>query len=126
MGILSVLLSCSAGALADATLYTSLAEWEANAGPTEVFQTTAAAIGSANELTGAPGANRAVGSTLTFDAEATGLSRSFRLEAIDATFTFDDDEGAGNLPNFDNALSVGDIDDQENDDWSFRVTGGRP
>ncbi|MCB1774376.1 MAG: hypothetical protein KDI88_12220 [Gammaproteobacteria bacterium] len=102
----------------------------------ERFQTTSANLAKADEVGAAPGRNTAVGviqgpgegARLTFDTVSTGLFYRFELVATSTStgFTFDDDEGAGNLANFDNALSVGDIDNAENDDWRLRVTGREP
>ncbi|MCP5155556.1 MAG: hypothetical protein H6983_15405 [Ectothiorhodospiraceae bacterium] len=114
-------------ASAAATLHTSLGTFELAVGQSGLFQTTAANIAKADERTTAPGANSGVGPRLTFRAVATGLDIGFSVSAVESqsAFTFDDDEGAGNLPNFDNALSVGDIDNRENDDWRVRVLDGR-
>jgi hypothetical protein len=78
--ILSALLLHAAGAFGEVMLNTSLVEWQANAGPTRLFQTTAAAIGLADGPSIAPGRNRPVGGTLPFDSAAAGL-RSDRILA---------------------------------------------
>ena len=102
----------------------------------ERFETTSANLAKAIEVSEPPGRNTGVGAVavaaegarLTFDTVSTGLFYRFELIAASpgAGFTFDDDEEAGNLANFDNALSVGDIDNAENDDWRLRVSGREP
>ncbi|MEO1082039.1 MAG: hypothetical protein AAFY29_20950 [Pseudomonadota bacterium] len=122
--------AASAGVVAEAKLYTDLDEFNAALlQSAEVFITSPANIAKANEVDSPPGANRAVGAvttpgqrTLTFDRSNTGLDVSFEFTALDSEFlTYDDDEGNGNLADFDGALSPGDIDNDENDDWRVRL-----
>jgi len=122
---------CSTASAASVNFYTNEASWQAalSSGLTlESFNTTAANVALANEVATAPGPNTSVGDFLTFDKANTGLSVSFTVEALQsgANFTFDDDETSGNIPDFDNALSVGDIHNHENDDWEVIVTDGLP
>ncbi len=69
-----------------------------------------------------PTANQSLGQRLTFFQSPP----FFTIETLQpgANLVFSDEEGAGSLPAFANALSIGDIDNQENDD--FRVTLGAP
>ncbi|MGA1871959.1 MAG: hypothetical protein ACMUJM_25875 [bacterium] len=107
-------------------VFTDLSAWESQVFNIETFKTTANNILKANQVNSEPGSNAKLDSYLTFDSSNTGLSWSFELKCKqnDARFTFDDDEGYGNLINFDNALSVGDIDDYENDNWRIWLTDG--
>ncbi|MEO1079663.1 MAG: Ig-like domain-containing protein [Pseudomonadota bacterium] len=115
-----------------ASIFTNIAGFDAAMdGEVEVFITNAANIGLADEETSPPTRNVGVGvskgggegPTLTFDRANTGLSYSFEFTSLVPTLlTFDDDEGASNnLRNFDSALSPGDIDNGENDDWRVRL-----
>ena len=92
----------------------------------EIFPTTAANIALANERSTPPNANTGLGATLTFPEVETNFCRAFVVKTLEpgANFTFDDDEGAGNFPGFDNALSVGDIDNFENDDFEISFPPG--
>lgn len=69
-----------------------------------------------------PPPNSGQGPVLTFDQ----APPFFTLQTLQpgANFTFDDDEGAGNVPSFDNALSIGDIDNHENDDFRLSLPAG--
>jgi len=99
----------------------------------ETFAFTATNVAKADEVESIPGANNAVGQydsttgnrSLYFDRKHTGLFHSFWFSALNTPYlTFDDHESEStNLANFDNALSPGDIDNGENDDWSVRVNG---
>lgn len=115
----------SLNANAAVTLYTDEALWTAAAGSVEGLTTTATNVELANEVTTAL-TNTTVGSILTFDSINTGLTQNFTLETLEpgSSFTFDDEETLGNIPHFDNALSVGDIDDFEDDDWQFSLLNG--
>ena len=100
-------------AAAFVSFYTNETEREeAISGTIEDIPFTASNVAQADEVASAPGQNQNLGvNSLTFGKINTGLPASFVFEALEsgATFTFDDDENAGNLPYFDNALSVGDI-----------------
>jgi len=134
---LSPLLLALPASLAQAqiTLYTDLAEFNAATNnAAELFQTTAENVFLADEVTTLPTRNVAVGAqkadgegrTLTFQRANTGLFYSFEftsLQAGNGSLTFDDDEGSGDVPSFNNALSPGDIDNLENDDWRIRLVG---
>jgi hypothetical protein len=75
----------------------------------------------ATEVTTEPDVNAGLSGTLTFSKSNTGLSRDYVLKTLQpgAGFTYDDDEGGANYASFDRALSVGDINNYEDDDWSF-------
>ena len=106
--------------------FTDKAVWEAAVSGEQEFDFTAANVLLANQVSSLPPANTNVGNTLTFEAANTGLSADFTFHTLQsgANFTFDDHEAAGNLPDFDNALSVGDIDNFENDDWEMTFSPG--
>ena len=126
---LFVALAFSAMQASGAQLLLDRFQFEQNAGTrVETLVTDAAGVALSSEIPSAPPPNFAVpGSVLTFARGNTGLSRSFTLTALEGGgMTFDDDEGGGNLPNFDNALSIGDLDNFENDDWVITVTEGEP
>ncbi|MFK7957645.1 MAG: hypothetical protein AB8B96_16215 [Lysobacterales bacterium] len=125
----TITLMLSALQASGAQLLVDRLRFDQNAGTrVETLITDAAGVALASEIPIALNPNSGVGgSTLTFDQANTGLSRSFTLTAIEGGgITFDDDEGGGNLPNFDNALSIGDLDNFENDDWVISVTSGEP
>jgi hypothetical protein len=86
--------------------------------------TTAGKLTLANEIIVPPGPNTGVGDTLTFPRETLAYCRGYAIKTLQpgAAFTFDDDEGGANLPNFDNALSIGDIDNYEDDDVEISFT----
>ncbi len=114
-----------------ATLYTDLTSWEAMVCDIEVFSTTSSNIEKAGELTTTLGKNDStIGHILTFQTANTSLSRGFTVETLQVDdsmrvpFTFDDEEDTGNIPSFDNALSVGNIDNWEDDDWRLSLLDG--
>ena len=76
----------------------------------------------ANEITELPRDNARLGQQLSFDEATTGLDSSvvFRTLERGARFVFNDTE---HLPEFQDALSVGDINDYENDDFEVVVSG---
>ncbi|MEM7465806.1 MAG: tail fiber protein [Pseudomonadota bacterium] len=96
----------------------------------QLLQTNASNVSLATEVGSPPTRNRGLGTnTLTFeDSEVNLYCRGFIVKALQANsqFTFDDDEGSGNLPTFDNALSVGDLDNYENDDFEISFPAGEP
>lgn len=89
----------------------------------EVFRTTASNLALANEIPGPPTNNQALNYSLTFAAANTNYCRSFTLRALQTTaggaMTFDDNEGNGTTANFVNAISIGDINNFENDDFQL-------
>lgn len=119
---------------ADAFWYDNKTEWEiaaANmAGPNRIteFQTTAANMALANEIGTPPGSNNGLPGILNFDSLNTGLPFTFRWLA--ASFTFDDREGSSLYRAFGFAdstrcISIGDVDDYENDNFTIDITGWR-
>lgn len=132
-----LLFALPTGVLASVKLYTHLDDFNKAVFQSELFEFTAANVLKADEVNSLPGRNTGVGvvaapnegRSLSFNRWNTDLFYSFRFTALSSTngsITFDDDEEAGNLPNFDNALSPGDIDNGENDDWRVRVSGREP
>jgi hypothetical protein len=111
---------------AAAVMVTDPAEWEAMVSDMELFTTIPENIALADEVSSLPGLNAYLGSTLTFQTVNTGLSRGFVLKTLQpgAGFTFNDTEGGVPLVSFQNALSVGDNDDYEDDDWELDLLGG--
>jgi hypothetical protein len=109
----------SNSAWAALTFFTSESGWRAVVSDEEDFNFTADNVAKANEVASPPADNAWLGGTLTFDAANTGLSSSFTLTTleINAGFTFNDTEGSG--PEWDDALSVGDINNFEDDDWQI-------
>ncbi len=105
-------------------------EWENSVGrKISYFPTTAANIEKADEVTSSLNPNTNVGNKLTFSKDASGVCRGFSVRTLQsgANFTFDDfEDHSVNLPNFDNALSVGDIDDHENDDFEISFPSSEP
>jgi hypothetical protein len=127
------LLLTASMAQAAVTLETDLATWESMVHDTEVFETTQENIQTAvidfaeppTPLFPLTGINDKVGPILIFNAEATGLSRSFMLEALQegAGFTFNEWETTI-VDSYQLSLSVGDIDNYEDDDWSLSALDG--
>ena len=89
-----------------------------------LFDTTAANLAHSSELASAPGGNAQMGPTLTFTG-APGMCRDFQLRALQsgAHLVFQDQEWANPIPS---SISIGDIDNHENDDWRFTWLGGAP
>lgn len=108
----------SPAATAAIVFYTSESAWNAAVENEAGFDFTSSNVALADEVTSAPGANDGLGGTLTFSAANTGLTSSFTLITLEsgAGFTFEDNEGSS--PEWDQ-LSVGDIDNFENDDWQI-------
>jgi len=120
------LLSAVSIVQADVMLFTDQSEWEDILSEMEVFTTISANIALADEVPSQPGLNEYLGPILTFQAINTGLSRGFLVETLQpgAQFTFNDTEGGVPLVSFENALSVGDNDDYEDDDWQLSLLDG--
>ncbi len=91
----------------------------------ETFETTADNIAKAQEVSSPPPNNAQLGSTLTFYSTDTSLSWGFRLNALQlgASLVFNDCEGYLVWPN---VLSIGDINNYENDDWQLEILSGPP
>lgn len=111
---------------ADFLYFTDEAQWLAAVESFETLTTDANGIALANEVSGPPSQNQFLGSFLTFDSANTGFQNSFTIETLEAGagFTFSDGEPSPASAGYENALSVGDIDNFENDDWHFVFTSG--
>ena len=106
-------------------VYTNFADWETNTiQQVETFEFTPVNVSLADEVDSQPGENAQLGSVLTFDSIHTGLSVSFVVTALEggAGLVYDDQEGVGD--EWDQALSIGDINNRENDD--FRISFSSP
>ncbi|UCD35681.1 MAG: PEP-CTERM sorting domain-containing protein, partial [Nitrospiraceae bacterium] len=73
-----------------------------------------------------PGTNAQLGPILTFQTTSTSLSRGFSVSTVQpgAGFTFNESESGVPAAGFENALSVGDINNYEDDDWSLMLLYG--
>ncbi|MEM7195715.1 MAG: kelch repeat-containing protein [Pseudomonadota bacterium] len=111
---------------AELVLYTSLGEFIRAAEMTDALITDSFEITRATEVSSEPTQNQNLGSTLEFRPENTQFPFRFTVSTVEsgANFTFEDFENANTGPpaNFFNALSVGDLDDFENDDWVLDMT----
>ncbi len=108
------------------TVYTNQASWEAavagySALVIDSLATTSANLALATEVAAAPADNAGLNETLTFEKINTGFNVSFELYASQsgAGFTFNDTEGSGT--EWLDALSVGDIDNYENDNFYINI-----
>ncbi len=115
---------------------TNETDWATAAGgETLAFDTTAAKVGLASEL----GAPPAVGAhlcgppttpvpacQLSYAALSTQLCRDFGLRSLEAGggITFDDSAERNNHPAWQDALSIGDINDYKNDDFELSFGAG--
>ena len=113
------------------TFVTDLATWQVAVTGEEALITTAAAVAAADEVAVPPPNNEGLGKVLNFQSASTALSRSFRLTALEpgtgarAGFIFNDFEtGPDPSAIFEDALSVGDINNFEDDDWQMESLDG--
>ncbi|MEM6638558.1 MAG: dockerin type I domain-containing protein [Pseudomonadota bacterium] len=112
----------------DIKFFTDEAAWLAELeGQAESFDTTATNVGAATELLDPPSANEQLcrpnsteGCRLTFAPNATGLCHGFTL-TVGEGITFDDNEFPSSVVN---ALSIGDVDNGENDDFLITMHSG--
>ena len=118
---------------ANAVCYLNETEWQmavaALAGDSLItaFPTTAGNVALSNEVTDPPDSNTWLGNILTFDSSVTHFPFTFYLRAPYAPtygFVFEDQEGG--FPAFGSmdqarSLSVGDVDDEENDDFEIQI-----
>ncbi|RJR18747.1 MAG: hypothetical protein C4581_06025 [Nitrospiraceae bacterium] len=120
------LLNSAAVSQAAAVLVTDPADWEAMVSDIELFTTISENIALADELASQPGMNAQLGPILTFQSTKTGLSRGFFVETLQegAGFTFNESEGGVTQISFQDALSVGDINGWEDDDWQLSLLDG--
>lgn len=102
---------------------TNQTEWESEVANIEVFTTIADNISLADEVASLPGVNAQLGPILSFQTVSTGLSIGFAVETLQAGagFTFNESEGGIIQGSFQNALSVGDMDNWEDDDWKLSL-----
>ncbi|MCI0636227.1 MAG: IPTL-CTERM sorting domain-containing protein, partial [Actinobacteria bacterium] len=109
------------------TFYTDEAAWTAavNAAAVDSLDTTAANVALADEVGSPPAQGEALGPQLTFRAASTGLCGSFTLRALQAGAGLTFDDGEPNPPLFPaDGLSIGDVDDFENDDFQLGFPTG--
>jgi hypothetical protein len=105
---------------------TDQTDWETNVTNIEVFTTTADNVSLADEVVSLPGMNAQLGPILSFQTVSTGLAIGFAVETLQpgAGFTFNETEGGVTQLSFQNALSVGDMDNWEDDDWRLSLLDG--
>lgn len=112
---------------AELVLYTSLGEFIRAAEVTDALITDSFEIAKTNQVFSEPSQNQNLGSKLDFDPENTQFRFRVTVSTVQsgANFTFEDfeDHNVGPPANFFNALSVGDIDNHENDDFVLEMTG---
>jgi hypothetical protein len=108
---------------ADVVFYTSEAAFtaDADAATVDALDTDATAVGLADELASPPVQDENLGPILSFQAANTGLCGDFALEALEpgAGLTFEDGEPSPAILPPD-TISIGDIDDFEDDDFRLR------
>jgi hypothetical protein len=111
---------------------TNLTTWSSTAGSVYSLTTTAANVALANEVPSPPApnvqlcgtsANYQVPCTLTWEVGNTEACRDFAL-SVQQGITFDDNEFTS--PSYPNSLSIGDVDNGENDDFVVTFSGGPP
>ncbi|MHC4474102.1 MAG: hypothetical protein ACYTEL_00555 [Planctomycetota bacterium] len=103
------------------TFFTDEAAWLAAIQDVEVFSTSPLNIATADEVTSPLVDFTPLGSTLTFRAVNTGLSRTFVLEALEpgADIVFRN-------ASYGEELSIGAHEVHEDDDWQMTFSGGPP
>jgi len=87
------------------------------------FRFSAANVALADQVTTDPAKGAPLGSTLTFRGDSTGLSRSFQLSTLEQGASFAAIKETGAFPP---ALSVGQFDLHEDDDFRIDLTAGPP
>lgn len=119
------------------TFITNEDEWRAHLKYVETFEITPEMLVLAREVATKPRDNTPLGTVLTFDRSATSLMRGFRLRTLQNSnpatsvppgFVYNDteDNPARVRPGFHNALSIGDINDYEDDDFEIELLDGPP
>ncbi|MBK7140690.1 MAG: thiol-activated cytolysin family protein [bacterium] len=118
-----------------ATAYTNKSEWlgaitsMVGAGHTVEFLTTPENISLSNEF-GVPLTNQSMGPILTWDSSATHYPFTFYLRALAGghTLVYDDQESGPAFSPMDQArsISIGDVDDGENDDFEIAIPSWLP
>jgi hypothetical protein len=114
------------------------ADWAVAAGGAAplVFDTTAANVALATEVPSPPGLGAYLCGSgdpqpscqLSFAAVNTQLCRDWTLRSLEAGsgITFDDSQERSNSPAWQEALSIGDINDHSNDDFELSFGAGEP
>jgi len=108
--------------------------WLAAVEAVEPYPFTASNVALAAEVAQPPAVNAKLGPKVTFGARPTGLSCGFSVTALERGprsgigsagrgLVFADEEGPRTWPQFKDALSIGDIDNFEDDDFEVRFTG---
>ncbi len=107
------------------TFYSDEGSWTSAVGNSTSFDISATNIVLANEIVALPGADEQLGSVLSFDAINLPASQCYgmilKTIEVGAGFTFDDGVNVA----WDDALSVGDIDSFEDDDFEVDFPVGR-
>jgi hypothetical protein len=108
---------------------TNFTTWTNMAGSTDMLSTTSFNVGLANEVPSPPGPNAhlcggpggyQVPCTLTWEAANTGRCRDIAL-SVQEGIAYNDTEFS-----YSSALSIGDVDNGQNDDFTVTFTGGPP
>lgn len=97
--------------------------WSAMVTGEEFYGTSSAEIEAVIGHT--PVAEELLGSTINFDSIDTGITRSFRIKTLEINSEFVYSDDAGNTF-FQDILSVGNVDEYQDDDWDLEITGGDP
>ena len=124
--VMAFLSTLSSSASAVPVFFSSEALWQAQVLNIESFGMSSANILTAVEVTSAPSPNAELGSTLTFKASNTPLSRSFNLKALQsgASLVFADTDGFDLFPL--GGISIGNENDHTDDDWEINLLDGPP
>ncbi len=122
IALLGALLVPASWVQADVIFSTDLSEWESQVDGHDSLTFTSTNVAFADEVGSPPGSNAGLGPQLTFQGSNTGFDYDFSVQTLEpnAGFTFDDNEGDSD---FNDALSIGDINNFENDDFRFDFTG---
>ncbi len=132
LGLLFLNIFMLASVNAVAIFFTNEADWLAQVNNLEAFDTTIPNMELSDELQNNPITvnNFTVGITLNWQSVNTGLSRSFRFTSVGAPFlTYNDNEVGPSTPpdpGFEDAISPGDINNGEDDDWQVEFLDGSP
>jgi hypothetical protein len=124
---------CSA---VNAVCYLNKTQWQMAAADlvgddlTVEFLTTAQNLALANELGWEPSPNVSMGPIITFDSTATHFPFNFHLKAnASYRLVYDDQEGGGPAfrpLNQERSISIGEVDDEENDNFWIEIPEWRP
>lgn len=116
--VLSVLLSCASWSWAATTIYTNESDWLDAVYHVQHLATDQTGLSLSDEVNTPLSDGMGLSQTLTFSKANTGLNHSFTITAMqaDAEMIFNDVMGS-NPPVITDALSVGKINQHEDDDW---------